>query len=209
VDLGSLFPVTEATDWIPRASTPGSRGTGEAAPSSELVPEAVDAGADEISRRKILDKLLHSRTLEEICSSLVAEASGALKRCAVFARSGENLIAVAGSRAYSPSWSVEGLWLPFTVSAAEALFGDRRTYYVGPPPGGAEEALFYERIGNGPPPNAFLAPVRLSGRIALVFYGDHVDEEIRPDEIGGIRTLLQQAGLALDLLALRRKSSPA
>lgn len=208
-DVGALFPVTEATDWTPRTYPHDPQTDEGVAPSSELVPEAVDAGTDEISNQKILDKLLHSRTLEEICSRLVEEAAGTLKRCAVFARSGENMIAVAGSSASTPSWPIEGLWLPFTVSAAEALFGDRRTYYIGPPPGGAEEALFYERIGSGPPPNAFLAPVRLSERIALVFYGDHIDEEIRPDEVGGILGLLQQAGLALDLLALRRKDSPS
>jgi hypothetical protein len=47
----------------------------------------------------------------------------------------------------------------------------------------------------------------LSDRIALVFYGDHINQEIRPNEVEGLLSLLHQAGLALDLLALRRKDS--
>ena len=126
----------------------------------------------------------------------------------MFARVGESLVSVAGLSASSPSWSVEGLTLPFALGALEALFSEGRSYYLGPPPGGSLENAFYKKMGEGVPPNAFLAPVRLSDRIALVFYGDHITEEIRPSEVEGLLTLLHQAGLALDLLALRRKDSP-
>lgn len=203
---GTSYATSPASEWRPGRSDEAG---GFAAPSevAELVPEPIDDA--ERSRERSLDRLLRSQTLEEVCSCLIEEAAGTLRRCAVFARMGDTLVSVAGLSASSASWSVEGLTLPFTLGALEALFAEGRSYYLGPPPGGSRENLFYERMGGGIPQNAFLAPVRMSDRIALIFYGDHITEEIRPSEVEGLLELLHQAGLALDLLALRRKDSPA
>ena len=177
-------------------------------PSSELVPEPLEENGSHERHERILDRLLRSRSLAEVCSCLIEEAAGTFRRCAVFSRSGDSFVSVGGLCTSSPSWSFEGLWLPLTPAAAEVLFGNKRTYYLGPPPGGLDDGPFYEKFGGKSSASAFLAPVRLNERIALLFYGDDLDEEIRPREVEGILTMLQQASLALDLLALRRKDSP-
>jgi len=198
-----------ATDWAPRGLGDAASRGGTASAHAELVPEPVEEGPETSAQEKIFDRLLRAQTLEQVCGALIEHAAGTFRRCAIFARSGEGFLSVAGLSASSPTWSIEGLQLPFAPAAAEALFADRRTYYIGPPPGGSEETRFYERLGTAAPPNAFLAPVRLNERVALVFYGDDIDAEIRPRDVEGILALLQQASLALDLLALRRKDSPA
>ncbi|MBI3449640.1 MAG: hypothetical protein HY049_12085 [Acidobacteria bacterium] len=199
----TAYATTAATEWSPPAAG-GARAADVS--HSELVPEPIDEAA---SREGSIDRVLRSQTLEEVCSSLIEVAAETFRRCVVFARMGEALVPVAGLSASYPVWSVEGLVLPFTLSALEALFAGGRSYYLGPPPGGAHENEFYTRMGEGIPPNAFLSPVRLSDRIALVFYGDHISDEIRPSEVEGLLAVLEQAGLALDLLGLRRKDSPA
>jgi len=201
------MPRGPATDWTPGGSSPRGAPREAEGERAELVPEPVDERT--AARDQALDKLLRARTLEDVCGVLINEAAGTFRRCLVFARSGDGFLSVAGLSAASRAWSFEGLELPFTQAAAEALFSDRRSYYIGPPPGGAEETRFYERLGSPSPPNVFLAPVRLNERIALVFYGDDIDEEVRPREVEEILALFQQASLALDLLALRRKDSPA
>jgi len=204
-DVSSYAP-TPASDWEPASGGMASRHSPHDE-EAELVPEPIDEGGS--ARESGLDRLLRSQTLEEVCSCLVEEAAGSLRRSAVFARVGEDFVSIGGLSTPSSSWSIDGLNLPFTPAALEALFSDGRSYYLGPPPGGTTEGAFYLRMSGGIPPNVFLAPVRLSERIALVFYGDHITEEIRPSEVEGLLVLLHQAGLALDLLALRRKDSPA
>jgi hypothetical protein len=204
-DAAEPYPTSAANEWSP-ARTDYASGAPGVPDVAELEPEPIDD--TDSARENSLDRLLRSQTLEEVCSCLIEEAAASLRRCAVFARMGETLVSVAGLCASTPSWSVEGLTLPFDLGALEALFAGGRSYYLGPPPGGSLENAFYERMGEGIPPNAFLAPVRLSDRIALVFYGDHITQEIRPSEVEGLLSLLHQAGLALDLLALRRKDSP-
>ncbi len=207
-DEAGAYRATRATEWSPRQTERAA--SPPAVPRAvELVPEPVDEGAEAERSEAGLDRLLKAGTLEEVCSALIEEAAGTLRRCAVFARSGEAFVSVAGLAASSPSWSIEGLTLPLPPPAIDALFAEGRSYYLGPPLGGAGEVSFYEKMGSGLPPNTLLAPIRLSDRIALVFYGDHIDEEIRPREVDELLNLLQQAGLALDLLALRRKDSPA
>lgn len=204
-DDAEAYPATASNEWSPRGEArPASP---QAGASGELVPEPVE---EEAPREGALERLLRSRTLEEVCSALTEEAAATFRRCAVFTRSADGFVAVAGLAATTASsWSLEGVALPFDSASAEALFADRRTYYIGPPPGGVREGPFYDRLGGAVPPNAFLAAVRLQDRLALVFYADQVDEEVRPRDVEGMLSLLQQANLALDLLALRRKDSPA
>lgn len=210
------YASTPATDWTPsdagrdrRASPPPPSPPGEVKPSEPappLEPEAAPQGP--AGRDRGLDRLLKAQSLGEICKTLVEEAAGTFRRCAVFARNGDALVSVTGLAASSQSWSIDGLALPFDAAAVESLFADGRTYYIGPPPGGAAERSFYESLGGPPPPNSFLAPVRLNEKIALVFYGDQEEEEVRPGEVDAILSMVQQASLALDLLSLRRKDSP-
>jgi hypothetical protein len=208
------YDASPATDWVPRDDSKRRRGMPppsrppSAPASKELVPEPLTGQDAEPRQDPGLDKLLKARSLDEICRTVVEEAAGTFRRCAVFARNGDALVSVTGLAASSSSWSIDGLALPFDLAAVEALFADGRTYYIGPPPGGSEERSFYESLGGAPPPNAFLSPIRLNDRIALIFYGDQVDEEVRPGEVVGILSMVQQASLALDLLSLRRKDSP-
>lgn len=212
------YPATPAQDWSPRGAAvrreaaPADAGPGAsdlAGEPAELVPEPVEDPAAAAPGPPGIERLLRARSLAEICTALTDQAAGTFRRCAVFARSGDGFVSVAGLCAASPAWSAEGLPLPFATAAADALFGERRTYYLGPPPGGGGETEFFDKLGGGPPPNTFLAPVRLNDRIALIFYGDQIDEEVRPREADGVLGLIQQASLALDLLALKRKDSPA
>jgi len=156
-DEMTSYATTAANEWSPHPAAGNAR-QGET-PQSELVPEPIDESQ---SRDRSIDRVLRSQTLEEVCSSLIEVAAETFRRCVVFARMGDALVPVAGLSASSPVWSVEGLILPFTLSALEALFAGGRSYYLGPPPGGAHENEFYTRMGEGIPPNAFLAPVRLS-----------------------------------------------
>jgi hypothetical protein len=214
----AIYAGSSAQDWTPGdpgKSPPPSAPEPPALPSpqtpsdKELIPEPLEGKSAVPPQDRSLNGLLRARTLEEVCGSLIEEAAGTFRRCAVFARSTDkNLVSIAGLSAVSTSWSIDGLALPFDIPAVDALFADGRTYYIGPPPGGPSESSFYERMGGPPPPNAFLAPIRLDDRIALVFYGDHIDEEVRPREVEAVLNMVQQAGLALDLLALRRKDSP-
>jgi hypothetical protein len=211
-DGEDLYAATPASDWSPAGAVRQRPAT---PPPPSLPPDA--AGAERPPSRSIepeaerdpgLDSLLKARSLDEICRTLVEEAAGTFRRCAVFARNGDALVSVTGLATSSESWSIDGLALPFDLAAVEALFSDRRTYYIGPPPGGSEERSFYDSLGGDPPPNSFLAPIRLNEKIALVFYGDQETEEVRPGEVESILSMVHQASLALDLLSLRRKDSP-
>ncbi|HXI03517.1 MAG TPA: hypothetical protein VNI57_10110, partial [Candidatus Saccharimonadales bacterium] len=207
------YRVSPAMDWSPSTSGSGSRGE-PAAPAQEDTPAEIEPGPVEPAERTdpgrdpVLDGLLKARTLNGICRILVEEAAGTFRRCVVFARDGDALVSVTGLSTSSDAWSIDGRALPFDLVAVEALFSEGRTYYLGPPPGGSEERAFYESLGGPPPPNAFLAPVRLQEKIALVFYGDQIGDEIRPGEVDPVLAMMHQAGLALDLLSLRRKDSP-
>lgn len=204
-----LYETSPATDWLPGGAADVPAPPPPSGPSpKELVPEPVPASAAVPKRDQSLDRLLKAQTLEQVCSNLIEEAAATFRRCAVFARSTESFVSIADLSAASPAWSIEGLSLPFNIPAVEALFGEGRTYYIGPPPSGTDDKSFYEKLGGAPPPNAFLAPIRLDDRIALVFYGDQVEEEVRPRDVDAVLTMVHQAGLALDLLALRRKDSP-
>jgi len=199
-----------ATDWVPgEAAGPPPQAEAPAAPAgephTELVPEPFTG---EGPGDRVLAKLLKSKTLEEVCGCLIEEAAEHFKRCAVFARSGETLVSVAGLSVDSGPMSFDGLALPLDLPGAEALFAKSRTYFIGPPPGELSNREYYEKLGGPAPPNVFLAPVRLADRIALVFYGDQIDEELRPREVVPVLGMVEQAGLALDLLQLRRKDSP-
>jgi hypothetical protein len=204
------YAENSAMDWSPaaepRAPTPPVESP--ARTPSELVPKPLPESAAQARTDAGLDSLLRAQTLEEVCSALTEEAAGAFKRCAVFARTGDEFISIAGLSAATPSWSIDGLALPFDGAFAEALFSNSRTYYIAAPPGELTHAAFYQKLGGPPPPNVFLAPIRLSERIAMIFYGDQFEEEIRPREIDSVLNMVHQAGLALDLLQLRRKDSP-
>ncbi len=212
----AAYSDSPASDWSPAAGEQARRKSAppptqppsapETAPTvRELIPRPLEAARGE---DPALDRLLKARSLEEICRTLVEEAASTFRRCVVFARTGDALVSVSGLATSSESWSIDGLALPFDHATIEALFADGRTYYLGPPPGGSEDRGFYDSLGGAPPPNAFLAPVRLNERVALVFYGDQEDEEVRPREADPILSMVQQASLALDLLSLRRKDSP-
>lgn len=196
-----------ATDWVPGESA-ASPPPPEAAPPAELVPLPLRADGGGDAGDRILGRLLKSKTLEEVCGCLIEEAAGQFKRCAVFARATDALVSIAGLSVSSGAWSIDGLSLPLDVPGAEALFARNRTYFIGPPPGELSSREFYDKLGGPAPPNVFLAPVRLADRIALVFYGDQIDEEVRPREVRTVLNMVEQAGLALDLLQLRRKDSP-
>ena len=207
------YETSPATDWAPSRGGRSKRAAPPpAAPPLQEPSEETSVEPGEIQRPQGadpgLDRLLRARSLDEICRTVVEEAAGTFRRCAVFARNGDALVSVTGLAASSESWSIDGLALPYDLATVESLFAGGRTYYIGPPPGGSEERSFYDSLGGPPPPNAFLAPVRLSEKIALVFYGDQEDEEIRPGEVDSILSMVQQASLALDLLSLRRKDSP-
>ena len=209
------YKASPATDRDPSPGGGSSRPAPPPPPTSGPEPaEGKTEGPDDIHEARGaepdpgLDSLLRARSLEEICRIVVEEAAGTFRRCAVFARNGDALVSVTGLAASSESWSIDGLALPYDLATVESLFGSGRTYYIGPPPGSSEERSFYDSLGGPPPPNSFLAPVRLNEKIALVFYGDQENEEIRPGEVDPILSMVQQASLALDLLSLRRKDSP-
>ena len=199
-----------ATDWSPGALAPASApaASPKEPPKAELVPAPLPGEAAAARGERGLDSLLKAQTLEEVCACLIEEAAGTFKRCAVFARSSDALVSIAGLSAAAQSWSIDGMPLPLDLQGAEALFARDRTYFIGPPPGELSNREFYEKLGGPPPPNIFLAPIRLAERIGLVFYGDQIDEEVRPREVDAVLSMVQQAGLALDLLQLRRKDSP-
>jgi len=90
----------------------------------------------------------------------------------------------------------------------ETLFHEFRFgagYHLGPIPLGGENDALIRLLGDPPPLGALLLPIRIKDRAVAFVLGDNPNEEIVAIPVDEVAAAVGVAGLALEVLILRKK----
>lgn len=174
-------------------------------PPSEVAPtEDRAAGASGGALATLERALAAAESRESVASAVVAFGARRARRAALFAVGKDGLrgVEVAGVGVASERFrtavlaSVEG-----TVFEAALA----REFYFGPvSPLPAHKELF-ERLWGKLPHTVLLVPIRVKDRVAALFYLDDEDEPMLRPDLPLMRRVAAKAGLAFEILLLKKK----
>lgn len=180
----------------------GSAPAGEVAPSAPRPARAPGAPDDPLA---VLERaLVAAESRESVASALVAFGAHRARRAALFAVGKDGLKGVeARGRGVGPEGLRAVTLAPLGGTVFETALA--KEFYFGPvSPLPAHRELF-ERLWGKPPHMVLLVPIRVKDRVAALLYLDDEDEPMLRPDLPLMRRVAAKAGLALEILLLKKK----
>ena len=184
--------------------------SGETVETDPVTPEPAPEPAPAVAAADALGetsgKLVSAASVQEINAGLLDYCAGRVSRCAVFALSGDGFKCTAGRGRILSSERIVQVAIPGgTGHLFDQVVAADKSFYLGPvPPLPANRDLF-SLLGGSLPPVAMILPLKVRSRIVALLYLDNDTDPIDDPDIPTMRRLAAKAGMAFELLLLRRK----
>jgi hypothetical protein len=173
-------------------------------PPEQPAPTAPVQAADILE--KTGGRLVSASSVQEINAALMDYCSGKVSRCAVFAVSGEGFKCTAGRGRILSSEPIAQVTIPGgNGHLFDEAAGSDRSFYLGAVPPSPANRDLYSLLGGNLPPAAMILPLKVRTRVVALLYLDNDSDPIGDPDIPTMRRLAAKAGMAFELLLLRRK----
>jgi hypothetical protein len=157
------------------------------------------------SMEMVSRRLREAETRDEVFGAVLDFASTSFRRTALFVVQQDRVLGWSGrGEGLFPS-RIRNVIVPLDRPSLFVVFRSGADYYYGPVPDLPANARFYLDLGCPPPARVLLMPLVITGRTAVVLYGDSGPEAARAPDVMLYRRLLAKAALALEVLILRNK----
>ncbi len=145
-------------------------------------------------------------SVEEINAGILDYCAGKVTRCAVFGMTGNGFKCAAGRGRSLASGLAGNVTIPAgNGHLFDQVLEDGKSFYLGPVPPLPANRDLYSLLGGSLPPAAMILPLKVRSRIVALLYLDNDTDPIDKPDIPTMRRLAVKAGLAFELLLLRRK----
>ncbi|MEE8410217.1 MAG: hypothetical protein V3T05_11470 [Myxococcota bacterium] len=215
------------TELLPRFRTLLERIDGEApAPTSEStgghvlswglssgrVPSRFDTGDRPSEKRKAVDvdallaRLAAASDRDTIVDVLLEVTLSTFEFAALFIVQGD---AINGWRAADPESTqrVARISVPIEMPSVFQTIYATHGHYLGPLPTNSVNMKLIDDLGRQAPRTAFLAPLRVGGKLAAIVYADNGSRGVPSKRVSTILLLTHRAGMCLQALIQRRKAA--
>lgn len=165
-------------------------------------PVEADHELDEVTYRKLLSTADHR---DEVGRLMLRYASSYLGRVCLFAVHRGSVVGWMGRGRGVVVDDVQSYSVPIDQ---ETLFHEFRFgsgYHIGPMPDDPENESLVSLIGDPPPLGVLMIPIRIKDRAVAFLLGDNPTEEVVTVPVDEVAAALGAAGLALEILILRKK----
>jgi hypothetical protein len=187
---------SRAASQDPVATFPGL------APVDPTAPAEPDRELDEQTFRELLSESQHR---DEIGRLVLRYAAAYFGRVCLFA---VHRGSVVGWMARGPgpvTEDVQGFSVPIDDDSLFHEFRFGTGYHLGPIPDDRENQPLVSLLGDPPPLGALMVPIRIKDRAVAFVIGDNPAEEEVTAPVDEVTAALAAAGLALEVLILRKK----
>ena len=145
-------------------------------------------------------------SVEEVNTGILDYCAGKVTRCAVFGLAGNGFKRAAGRGRSLSSGLADNVTIPAgNGHLFDQVLEDGKSFYLGPVPPLPANRDLYSLLGGSLPPAAMILPLRVRSRVVALLYLDNDTDPIDKPDIPTMRRLAVKAGLAFELLLLRRK----
>ena len=174
----------------------------EEAAATQALPMDEDEGPtlEEASRR-----LARVDIRDDIADVLLWCTDGLFKRSALFIFQKSKTIGWTGQGENLRPDMVRKVVTPVEDISVFTLVRDQPKHYIGPMPDTPANAEIVEHLGGERPEAVLCVPFGIKGRALGCFYAEDSLQELQGIDLHLLFQLLQKAGLALELLIVRRK----
>ena len=175
------------------------------APPQPRRPRGPGASA-EIELAEASRRLAACSSPEEVAEAVLAFAGRFLRRTAFFVLRGDQAVALGGTGEGFGTGRLRGMRLPLVRDSLFTLIEDGRQYFVGAAPAFPSIRKFYLDLAVPEPKAAFLMPIRIKEKPALILYGDGgTEDDLRSLDLDAFERLAAKASLALQMIIFRGK----
>lgn len=181
-------------------------GTPDDEPATSPETAAAPPQKDPDGLREVGRKLAAADTVEAVNACLLDYCSGKVSRSAVFTLSGDSYRCSAGrGRSMTPGRTGH-IAIPAGAGHLLDQFLDSgKSFYLGPVPPLPANRDLYSLLGGSLPPAAMILPLKVLTRVVALLYLDNDTDAIDDPDIPSMHRLAAKAGLAFELILLRRK----
>ena len=174
----------------------------EATPPGDPAPGA--AGADSLSEAG--RALVNAGDVGAINAGLLDYCARRVSRCAVFALTAGGFRCTAGRGRILSSEMTARVTIPGgSGHLFDQVVKTDRSFYLGAVPALPANRDLYSLLGGGLPPMAMILPLKVRSRVVALLYLDNDTDTIDNPDLPTMRRLAAKAGMAFELLLLRRK----
>jgi len=175
-----------------------------AAGRADLAPKATQPPPtlEDVSR-----ELTAATNVEAVMKPVIDYVSARLPRVLVFVVRGNVAEGWAGKGWTLSDPVIRSLRIPVGPESESllSLASGPKPYYLGPVSNARSAIGFYTRLGLSIPRTVLLIPITVKNKVSAYLYADGADSEILAIDLPALLSVSLRAGLALQILVLRRK----
>ncbi len=159
----------------------------------------------EESIKKINLSLINAEDREEIAGILINEASGKLKRVALFVVKGENVSGWKGRGLNLDDRFISGINIPLNQLSLFKDVIDGKSFHTGPLLKVPLNDWFLNDMGSLFPQEVIAFPLTIRGKVVSILYGDNGDRALLLGEFDDLKNMMLMASMAMEMLILKKK----
>ncbi len=200
-------PALQSTDLLRPRRRPESADFPMAATFPELAP--VPAGGRGATPEYLDDEtfgtfLRDAKHRDEVGDFLLRRAAAILSRCCLFAVHSGRVVGWLARGAGVVVDDVQSFMAPLDVPSVLSNLDVSGSFYGRVPPGPINDQMI-RTLGDPAPPEVVIFPILVKNRIVAFLLGDSLGSEVSPDEREQLMLATQKAGIALEILIMRKK----
>jgi len=151
-------------------------------------------------------KLKTADSVGEVNAGLLDFCSKRVSRCAVFSVVPDGFKCTAGRGRILSSVRISEVTIPGgSGHLFDQVAASDKSFYLGAVPPLPANRDLYSLLGGSLPPAAMILPLRVRSRLVALLYLDNDTDPINDPDLPTMRRLAAKAGIAFELLLLRRK----